>query len=530
MTFNVIVADTLAQEGLDAFAALENVSVENAAGIARSDLLACIGNFDALVVRSRTHADAEMITAGSKLQIIGRAGIGVDNIDVPAATRAGVIVMNTPDGNTTTTAEHTISLMMSLARHIPLADASLKAGRWDKKKFVGRELKGKTVGVLGLGNIGRIVAARCLALGMHVVGYDPYFDADKAAELGIDLLDLDVLLPRVDILTVHTPLTAETRGLIGAAELQKMRPGVMLVNCARGGLYDEAALLAGLESEHLGGVALDVFEQEPPAKDNPLVAHPRVVATPHLGASTQEAQVAVAVAMAEQIGDFANGSVARSALNLPAISVAELRVLAPYLNLVDAMGSFASQLTDASIQGLIIRIGGTLNQYPVGPLSAGAVSGVLRRALDRPVNAVNALLLAKERGLEVTTASSSREFQGYDGLIELSLKSQSGSVSVAGAIFGGKQLRFVSVNGVALEVIPEGSMLVIANQDKPGVIGQVGAILGEAGINIARMQLGLSSVPGMALSVVNIGSTVPAEVITQLLACDLIESVQQVHI
>ncbi len=515
MSFRVLVADKLAKEGLDAFASAAGVEVDDRAGINRDELLKILPNYEALVIRSRTQADAELIDAGTNLKVIGRAGIGVDNVDLSAATRAGVVVMNTPDGNATTTAEHAIALIFSMARMIPQASASMKAGKWEKKKFMGRELRGMTLGVLGLGNIGQIVADRAQGLKMKVVGHDPYFDADTAAELDIELLSLDELIGRADVITVHTPLNDETRGMISDAQIERMKPGVMLINCARGGIYDEEALLRGLEAGKIGAVALDVFPTEPPRAEHPLIGHDRVICTPHLGASTREAQVAVAVAIAEQIGEMAAGEPPRNAVNLPRVAANDLKAVGPYIDLAERMGSFLAQMQDGAVRRVDVEVWGDIAERATGPIVTAVVAGALRHAFDRPVNTVNARVLAEERGIKISESSSFRSGKVYANLVRVTVEGTE-KHTVAGTLFGTGEGRFVEVDGLRLEAVPEGCILVIGNRDQPGVIGHVGTVLGAAGVNISRMQLGLDKETGEALSLVNIDREADDELIAKL--------------
>lgn len=513
MSFRVIVADKLPAEGLAAFDNYDAVDLNDRSGIERSELIEILGEYDGLVVRSRTKADAEMISAGGKLKVIGRAGIGVDNIDLAAATRAGIVVMNTPDGNAITTAEHTISLMLSVARWIPQATASMKAGKWDKKKFTGRELCGKTLGIIGLGNIGRIVADRAQGLHMKVIGFDPYFEASAAAKLGIEVAGFDQLLGRADIITVHAPLNDETRGLIGDAQIDAMKPGVILVNCARGGIYDEDALLRGVRSGKVSGVALDVYSAEPPG-DLPLLAEANVICTPHLGASTSEAQIQVAVDIADQIGEFARGDPARNAINLPRISAADLRTLTPYIDLAQRMGSFLGQLSDGSLAHVEVKLAGEIATSPVIPVTSAAVAGALQQAFDQ-VNLVNARFLAEDRGIRISESTSTSTGLAYASTVEIAIESSKGvRHSVVGTLFGDGEARFVEVDGISLEAIPEGVVLVVANRDEPGVIGHIGTILGEVGINISRMHLGLAG--GQALSLISVDKPVPDATLAKL--------------
>ena len=526
MAFRVLVADKLPSDGLAAFSEYKTVTMANEAGIERAKLIETIAEYEGLVVRSRTKVDAEIIEAGANLKVIGRAGIGVDNVDLEAATRAGVVVMNTPDGNAITTAEHAISMMLAMARRIPQATASMKAGKWEKSKFMGRELCGKTLGIIGLGNIGRIVADRAQGLHLQVIAFDPYFDADAAGKLGVELKTLEEVLRAADVITVHAKLTDETRGLIGDAQLEMMKTGVMLVNCARGGIYDEDALLRGVQGGKIGALALDVFATEPPG-EMPLLAEPNVICTPHLGASTSEAQTKVAVDIAHQIGEFAAGEPARNAVNMPHVPAADLRSLGPYIELAEQMGSFLGQLNDGQLAELDVKLAGEAASYSIVPVGNAAIAGALGQAFDGPVNAVNARFWAKDRGITVSESKSTATRLAYASTLRVTVTNgEGGQHSVVGTVFTGGEGRFVEVDGAALEAVPRGSLLVITNRDEPGVIGAIGNVLGKAGVNISRMHLGLDGKD--ALSLVNVDQTVPQEVLEQL--SEHVVSVKQVNL
>ncbi len=503
MTFRVLIADHLAKDGLAIFNASKDVEVVDKGGITKEALLEIVGDFDALVVRSATKVKAEVITAAKRLKVVGRAGIGVDNVDLGAATRAGVVVMNTPDGNATTAAEHAVALMMSMTRMIPQATASMKAGQWEKKKFIGHELSRKTLGVLGLGNIGRIVADRGVGLKMRVLAYDPFFDAAAAAKLGVELVTLEGLLQHSDIITVHTPLTNETRGLIGGKQLERTKKGVMLVNCARGGIIDEAALLAALQSGHVGAAALDVFTKEPPAKDDPLVLHERVICTPHLGASTEEAQTQVAVDIANQILAFARGEPAKNAVNLPHAAPGELQLLGPYVDLARRLGSFSAQLTRGPLSWVRVDYWGEVINHPLAAITQAALAGVLTGAVEGVVNAVNARVLAEERGIRWSEEKSKKPLSAHATGLRVTVSGEE-THAVTGTLVGGQLARIVELDNVAVDAAAEGHVLVIRNTDKPGMIGKIGTLLGEHGINITNMQMGRDKDAGEHLTLINV--------------------------
>jgi D-3-phosphoglycerate dehydrogenase len=509
----VLVTDSLAPQGFEILQRAPGIEVVDAPGMKPAQLLEAIADADALIIRSATQVTAEVIAAGKQLAVVGRAGIGVDNVDVGAATARGIVVMNTPGGNTVTTAEHAIALLVALARHIPQATASMKSGKWDKKSFVGMELYNRTLGVIGLGNIGRIVAQRARGLGMKVVAYDPFLSADAAAKLEVELLDLDSLLARSDALSVHVPRTADTAGLLGRAAFAKARPGVLVVNAARGGIVDEDALLEALESGAVGGAALDVFEEEPPPKDHPLVAHPRVICTPHLGASTEQAQVNVSIAVAEQVRDYLVSGVIDNAVNVPSISK-ELAVrIRPYLMLGEKLGRFQGQLCKGSIDQIEIEYSGSAAELDVAPITVAVLKGLLEPVTDS-VNMVNAPVIAQQHGIRVIESKASRTADFASAIT--TRVSGCGDRLIMGAVFEGRQPRIVRIDDFMLEAIPEGSTLLIQNRDEPGVVGLVGTLLGEAGINISRMQLALHPKRAEAAMLVNISHAPSQQVVESL--------------
>jgi D-3-phosphoglycerate dehydrogenase len=509
----VLVSDALAREGLAILEAARGLEVVNAPGLAPEALLASVQDADALVVRSSTKVTRQVIDAAPKLRVIGRAGIGVDNVDVPAASARGIAVVNTPEGNNVTTAEHAIALLVSLARHVPQATASMKAGKWEKNKFQGVELYSRTLGVLGIGNIGRIVAERARGLGMRVVAYDPFIAPEVVQRMGVELCELDEVLARADFLTVHVPKTKDTTGLLGADAFRKTKRGVLVVNAARGGIVDEAALLAALEDGRVGGAALDVFAEEPPPKDHPLVAHPKVICTPHLGASTEQAQINVSVAVAEQVRDFLLTGVVRNAVNVPSISAELLEQVRPYLVLGEKLGRFQGQLCPGAIEEIEIEYAGDIAALRVAPVTIAVLKGLLESVTDR-VNMVNAPIIAQERGIKVVESKASRP-EDFASTITTRVR---GCVDrlIAGAIFHGGQPRIVRVDDFMLEAIPEGPTILIHNHDRPGVVGQVGTVLGESGVNISRMQLGLVPERHAAAMLVNVSPAPSDEVMEKL--------------
>ncbi len=521
--FHVLIADELSTRALDVFRAHPEIRVHVQTGMKPDELKHALKGVQALAVRSATKVTADVLEAADALRVVGRAGIGVDNIDVKAASRRGVVVMNTPSGNAVTTAEHALCLLLSLARHIPQATASMKAGKWEKKRFEGTELCDKTLGVLGLGNIGRIVADRARGLKMRVIAFDPVTTADAAAKLGVELVSLDEVFARADFLTIHTPLTADTRGLVGADAFRKMKDGVLIVNAARGGIVDEQALVHAIESGKVGGAALDVFVEEPPPKDHPLFKLEQVIATPHLGASTEEAQEKVALEVAEQIVAFLLRNEVRNAVNLPPMSRETQERIGPFLDLASHLGALGSQLVQASgggLDGVEIEVVGEIADFGAGPIAAAAVAGLLRPHLDVPVNEVNALLLAGERGIRVAEV---KRPHGRDFTSSVALRASArGAVrTVKGAVFHtseGREPRVVQIDQFQLEATPEGRILVVANQDKPGVIGAVGTLLGGRGINVSRMQVGLDKQKGEALQLWNIDGELDDATLAQVRA------------
>lgn len=501
----VLVSDSLSKSGIEILkkAGLE---VDVKTGMSPEELKACIGGYHGLVIRSATKVTAEIIEAANNLKVIGRAGSGLDNVDKASATKKGIVVMNTPGGNTITTAEHTIALMFALARQIPQATASMKAGKWDKKRFMGVELYMKTLGIVGIGNIGKQVAARAQAFGMNVIGYDPYLSDENAKEMGIEKVEVNELFRRADFITFHTPITAETKNIINKDTIQGMKDGVRILNCARGGIINEADLYDAIKSGKVAGAALDVFEKEPPG-DNPLLTLDNVICTPHLGASTEEAQENVAVAVAEQIADYLARGVIRNAVNFPSVPAEQAQKLQPYLSLAEKLGGFASQVFEGAVTDITIEYRGDASELNTAPLTIAALKGFLTTILEETVNFVNAPIIAKERGISVQEMKS-EDAGDYQSIIAVRIKSGGKENTLAGTLFSRKDPRIVKINNYPVEVIPEGNMLYINNNDKPGVIGNIGSYMGKCNINIARMHFGRESAGGRAISVVNIDTPV----------------------
>ncbi|MEE2664038.1 MAG: phosphoglycerate dehydrogenase [Myxococcota bacterium] len=523
----VLVTDPLASQGLAVLEAAPGIEIVDLPDASPAQLLAEICDAHALVIRGGTKVTSDVLDAASELRVIGRAGIGVDNVDVAAATARGIVVVNTPEGNNITTAEHTIALLVSLARHIPQATASMKEGRWEKKSFQGLELYNRTLGVAGIGNIGRIVSQRARGLGMKVIAFDPHVSREAAARFDIELVGFDELIARSDVITVHVPKTAETTGLLDRAAFARCKPGLLVINAARGGIIDEVALLDALEAGQVAGAGLDVFVDEPPAADHPLVVHPRVICTPHLGASTEQAQVNVSVAVAEQVRDYLTEGALRNAVNVPSISPELLSEVRPYLVLAEKIGRFQGQLSAGPIEQIDVEYAGDVADLDVAPITIAALKGVLESATDR-VNMVNAPVIAQDRGIKVVESKASRPLD-FASAITVRVV---GSVDrlIAGAVFHGGQPRIVRIDDFMMEAIPDGPTLLLLNQDQPGVVGTVGTILGEEGINISRMQLALVRERNEAAMLVNVDQSPQEAVLERLRAIPFMISAQLVEL
>ena len=518
----VLISDKMDPNAARIFAEM-GCDVDVITGETPEQLIARIGEYEGLAIRSSTKVTKEVLAAAKNLKVIGRAGIGVDNVDIPAASAQGVVVMNTPFGNSITTAEHAIALIFALARQLPEANAQTQAGLWPKNGFMGVEVTGKTLGLIGAGNIASIVASRALGLRMKVVAFDPFLTPERAVEMGVEKADLDTLLAKADFITLHTPLTDQTRNILSAENLAKTKKGVRIVNCARGGLIDEAALKAGLDSGHIAGAALDVFQTEP-AKDSPLFGTPNFICTPHLGASTTEAQVNVALQVAEQLADFlVNGGVT-NALNMPSLSAEEAPKLKPYMKLAEVLGSMVGQLTLDSVPRISIHVEGAAAELNIKPIVAAVLAGFMRVQSDT-VNMVNAPFLAKERGLEVREVKTEREGD-YHTLIRVSVKTEAGERSVAGTLFNNVEPRLVEMFGIKVEAELTGSMLYIVNEDAPGFIGRIGTLLGENGINIGTFNLGRRAAGGEAVLLLSVDSPVAGTVLEQARALPGVKTVK----
>lgn len=528
----VLVSDPISEEGLKALKEAGGIEIIVKTGLSEDELAGCIGGYDALLVRSGTKVTKKIIENAKNLKVIGRAGVGVDNVDVASATKHGIIVMNTPGGNTMSTAEHTIALIMALVRRIGPAYISMRNKQWDRKKFQGTELYGKTLGIIGLGRIGTEVAIRALAFGMKVLAHDPFLSTEKAEKLDIEPVDLDTIFAKSDIITVHTPITKDTKGLLGREAFFKMKNGVYIVNCARGGIVDENALYEAIKSGKAAGAALDVFENEPPS-NSPLLELDCVLATPHLGASTKEAQENVAVDVAYQVIDVLKGGPVRNAVNAPAVDVELLKILQPYINLGEKLGLLIAQLIPGQLEELRIRYSGEVADYNVASVTVSVLKGVLGHAIEEPVNFINAPIIAKERGIKVIESKTSmaEDFADFIHVTARTNGKKRDEFSVAGTLFGRKKdPRIVRINDYHVDAIPSGVILVLMNEDKPGIIGNVGVILGKNNINIADMTLGRKEAGGKAVTMLNVDSRVSDKVLKEIASAPNVIDIKMVEL
>ncbi|MFH1640813.1 MAG: phosphoglycerate dehydrogenase, partial [Candidatus Omnitrophota bacterium] len=511
----ILVSDPLSPEGIKLFSDKKEFQVDVKTDLKPDSLKEIIKDYDALIVRSATKVTKEVIAQAAKLKVIGRAGVGLDNVDLDAATQKGIIVMNTPAGNTISTAEHTVSMILALSRNIAQANASMKQGEWKHSKFMGVEIYNKVLGIIGFGRIGREVARRTLSFGMKVLAYDPFLSREVAEAIGVEVVELKGLLERSDYITVHTPLTEETKHMISKTEFAEMKKGVRLVNCARGGIIDEAALVNAIKEGKVIGAAIDVFEKEPPSPDNELLKLDNVITTCHLGASTEEAQVNVAIEIAECVRDYLLGKGIRNAANYPCLEAEVFKIFEPYINLAEKLGSFSSQLVEGRFQELNISYSGEIIKHDLSSLTMALVKGILSPILKETVNFVNAINLAKERGIKIKESKSSKE-EEFLTSIQLEIKTDKESKRVCGTLSANKQPRIVKIDEYYVELSPQGDMIVIQNWDRPGVIGNLGTLLGRYNINIAAMSFGRQTEGGKAVSVLNIDSSVSNEVLDKI--------------
>ncbi|VFU17140.1 D-3-phosphoglycerate dehydrogenase [anaerobic digester metagenome] len=524
----VLVLDGVEEEGLAALRREPDIELDIRGKMTEDELLEVIGEYDGIIVRSATKVTARVLENAPKLKVVGRAGVGVDNIDITAATTRGILVVNAPGGNTIAAAEHTIAMMMSMARKIPQANASLKAGKWDKKSYMGVEVRDKVLGVIGLGRIGSAVAKRAQGLEMKVVAYDPYITEENAGLLGIKLLPLDDLLQLADFITVHLPLSKESKYILGERAFSLMKDGARIINCARGGVVDEKALYEALKSGKVAGAALDVFEQEPNT-DSPLFELDNFIATPHLGASTSEAQLCVACDVAEEIVAALKGGFVKNTVNIPSLSPQALAVVKPYLYLAEKMGRFTAQIISGRVSQLEITYSGDLAKQEVSPITNSILKGFLDTILQEMVNYINASFLAKNRGIQVIQKQMERNGD-YANLLTIRAVSNKDEISVAGTIFGGVDARIVSIDGYHVDAVPEGHMLYVPHIDKPRIIGPVGNLIGQQNINISGMQVGRKVVGGKAIMLLNVDASVPQETLDEIKKIDGVLGVKNVSI
>ncbi len=520
----VLVSDNLSPKGIEI---LKNagLEVDVKVGMKPEELRVLIGDYHGLVIRSATKVTPQIIDAAKNLKIVGRAGSGLDNVDIPAATRKGIVVMNTPGGNTITTAEHTIALMLALARQVPQATMSLRGGKWEKKRFTGVELFNKTLGIIGIGKIGSQVAKRAQALAMNIIAYDPYLSEDRANAIGVEKVELKELFSRSNFITIHTPITPETRNLINKETIKKMKKGVRIINCARGGIVNEKDLYDALVEGKVAGAALDVFEKEPP-EGNPLMTLENLICTPHLGAATKEAQENVAIAVAEQIVDYLINRTIRNAVNFPSIPVDQVVKLQPYINLAEKLGVLAAQIFEDAMREITIEYYGEASEVDTAAIKIAAIKGLLTPVLKEEVNFVNAPIIAKERGIEVKETKSAGAID-YQSMIKIRIKAKDKESYFAGTLSSKKDPRVIAIDDFEVEIIPEGELLFIFNIDKPGVIGNIGTILGKHNINIARMQFGRETPGGRAISVVTIDTPATLPIIEEIKGLPNILSVKR---
>lgn len=510
----VLVSDPIDQAGIDIVSQVAQVDVRT--GLPPEELLRIIPEYDALMIRSETRVTQEVIKAGTQLKIIGRAGVGVDNVDVPAATRQGIVVVNSPEGNTIAAAEHAIAMMLALSRHIPDANQSVKSNKWDRKQFIGTEVYKKTLGVVGLGKIGSHAAAIAKAMGMKIMAFDPFISTERAEQLGCRLVDMDMLLREADYITLHIPKTPETTHLINAEALAKMKPTARIINCARGGIIDETALAEALQAGKIAGAALDVFEKEPLGESPLRALGKQIVLTPHLGASTAEAQVNVAIDVAEQIRDVLLGLPARSAVNIPGLAPDVLEKLKPYLRLAETLGTLVGQLAGGRVESLTVRLQGELAIDDTKPLVIAALKGLLSQALRERVNYVNAGIEAKERGIRVIETRDA-SIRDYTGSLHLQAKGSLGEHSVTGSLLGESEIRITDIDEFPINVPPAQNMLFTLHRDMPGIIGKIGSLLGSFNVNIASMQVGRKIVRGDAVMVLSLDDPLPEGILAEIL-------------
>jgi D-3-phosphoglycerate dehydrogenase len=512
--YKVLVADPISDMGIQLLYDAEDVAVDRKTGLSEDELITVIGEYDALLVRSQTKVTEKIMNAGTQLKAIGRAGVGVDNIDLEAATRRGIVVINAPDGNTIATCEHTFAMMMSVARSIPQAYKKTVSGEWDRKTFVGVELRNKVLGILGMGRIGSEVAKRAKVFGMEVIGYDPFLTEERAEKMGVKLGTVNEIAAQADFITVHTPLTNETRHIIGKAQFELMKKGIRIINCARGGIIDEMALVEAINQGIVAGAAFDVFESEPPQADHPFLNNPNIIVTPHLGASTIEAQENVAIDVSEEVLHILRNEPFKNAVNMPPVPANVLNKLQPYFNLGEKIGVILGQITQGAVNEIVISYAGDLVDVDTSPLTRHVVKGVFANQLES-VNIVNAMHLAKTRGVNIVVQTSNTS-SSFTNLLTVTLKSKQEEKSLAGTLLAGIGERIVKIDQYPVDFAPEGNLLLISHNDKPGIIGRVGTLLGNNDVNIATMQVGRKVIGGSAIMVLAIDKQAPKEVLAEL--------------
>ncbi|MHB1419784.1 MAG: phosphoglycerate dehydrogenase [Bacillota bacterium] len=524
----VLVSDPVSEKGVEVLRQANNIEVDVKTKLTEDQLVEIIGDYQGLVVRSETKVTRRILEHAGQLKIIGRAGVGIDNIDVEAATERGIIVVNAPEGNTIAATEHTIAMMLALARFIPQANQLLKSGFWERKQFTGVELRHKILGVVGMGKIGGEVARRALALEMRVLAYDPFVSAEKAQRMGVELASLDDVIRQADFITVHLPLMKDTHHLIATREFEMMKTGVRILNVARGGIIDEESLCQAVKDGKVAGAAIDVFEHEP-TTESPLFDFPQVIVTPHLGASTEEAQINVALDVAHEIVRALNGELVKNAVNIPSIKPELLQLLEPYLDMVEKLGKFSSQIIEGHILEVSIRYNGEFAQYDLTSLTNTFLKGLLKPILQDAVNFVNAPVVAKNRGIKVSEIKSV-EIEDYANLIAVTVKTNLGQKSLSGTLFGNKEPRIVRIDGYTIDAVPQGHMLVIPHVDKPKIIGPVGTLIGTHNVNIASMQVGRKVIGGQAVMFLAIDAPIPRETLAEIAQVDGVLDVKYVHL
>ncbi|MEI7024589.1 phosphoglycerate dehydrogenase [Paenibacillus sp. y28] len=526
--FKVLVSDPISDMGIQQLYDAADVAVDKKTGLSEDELVAIIGEYDALLVRSQTKVTKRIMEAGKNLKVVGRAGVGVDNIDLPAATQRGIVVINAPDGNTITTCEHTFAMMMALARHIPQAYMKTVNGDWDRKSFLGVELRNKVFGVLGMGRIGSEVAQRAKAFGMEILSYDPFLTEERAEKLGVKLATVDEIVRNADFMTVHTPLTPETRHMIGRAQFEVMKKGMRIINCARGGIIDELALVEAIDQGIVAGAAFDVFEEEPPRADHPFLKHPKIIVTPHLGASTFEAQENVAIDVSEEVLHVLRAEPFKNAVNMPPVPKDVLNKLTPYFTLGEKLGRFGAQLAQGGVKEIVVSYSGDLSEVDTVPLTRYVVKGILAHHMgDDQVNIINSMHLAKQREINIVTQKSTVS-GGFTNLVTLTLRTKNEEKIVAGTLLTGLGERVVQIEQYPVDLAPEGNLLLVSHNDRPGIIGKVGTLLGNNDVNIATMQVGRKVIGGSAIMVLTVDKPVSKNVLDEMVKLPELISVKEI--